>query len=291
MHPAASVIVFTTLSGVGLGMLAWLGIDPTPSTGWAAFAYFFVAFALTVGGLISSTFHLGHPERAMKAFSQWRTSWLSREGVCSVLALITMGLYAAGLIFLGTQFTLLGWIGAILSLITVYTTSMIYGQLATIPRWNTPLTSVLYLTFAIAGGALLAGRGQIAMLLLMVAALVQVIWWKKGDTAFAERGSNLGTATGLGDRGDVRSLAHPHTSPNYLMREFVYIVGRRHAQKLRVISLVLMALVPVTLLLLLPFVHLVALLAVISHIAGVAASRWLFFAEAEHTVGIYYGMR
>jgi len=291
MHPAVSVIVFTTLSGVGLGMLAWLGIDPTPSTGWGAFGYYLVAFALTVGGLISSTFHLGHPERAMKAFSQWRTSWLSREGVCSVLALITMGLYAAGLIFLGEQYTVLGWIGALLSLITVYTTSMIYGQLATIPRWNTPLTSLLYLSFAIAGGALLVGRVQIALVLLLIAAAVQVQWWKRGDAAFEQRGSNLGTATGLGDRGEVRSLAHPHTSPNYLMREFVHIVGRKHAQKLRIISLLLMAAFPIALLALLPVSHFVALLAVVSHIAGVATSRWLFFAEAEHTVGIYYGMR
>ena len=291
MHPAASVIIFTTLSGAGFGMLAWLGIDSTPSTGWGAFGYYFIAFALAVGGLISSTFHLGHPERAWRAFTQWRTSWLSREGVCAVFALAAMGLYAAGLIFLGEAYTILGWIGAALSLVTVYTTSMIYGQLATVPRWNTPLTSLLYLTLAIAGGALLTGKVTIALVLLVAAAFVQVIWWKKGDTAFADRGSNLGTATGLGDRGEVRSMAHPHSSPNYLMREFIHIVGRKHAQKLRVISLVMMAGVPVILLALLPVNHFVALLAVLSHIAGVAASRWLFFAEAEHTVGIYYGMR
>ncbi|SHG83552.1 dimethyl sulfoxide reductase anchor subunit family protein [Cognatishimia maritima] len=291
MHPAASVIVFTTLSGAGFGMLAWLGIDSTPSTGWGAFGYYFVAFALAVGGLLSSTFHLGHPERAMKAFTQWRTSWLSREGVCAVLALTVMGLYAAGLIFLGEALSILGWIGAILSLGTVYTTSMIYAQLATIPRWNTPLTSLLYLTFAIAGGALLTGKVTIALVLLVAASFVQVIWWKKGDTAFADRGTNLGTATGLGDRGEVRSLAHPHTSPNYLMREFIYTVGRKHVQKLRVISLTLMAAVPVVLLALFGANHFIALIAVLSHIAGVATSRWLFFAEAEHTVGIYYGMR
>ena len=130
MHPAASVIIFTTLSGVGLGMLAWLGIDPTPPTGWAAFWQFLLAFALTVGGLISSTFHLGHPERALKAFSQWRTSWLSREGVCSVAALLTMGLYGAGLVFFATPIAPLGWLGAALSLLTVYTTSALLHKSA-----------------------------------------------------------------------------------------------------------------------------------------------------------------
>ena len=38
-----------------------------------------IAYALASGGLIASTFHLGHPERAIKAFTQWRSSWLSRE--------------------------------------------------------------------------------------------------------------------------------------------------------------------------------------------------------------------
>ena len=37
--------------------------------------------------------------------------------------------------------------------------------------------------------------------------------------------------------------------------------------------------------------HITALLAVISHIAGILALRWLFFAQAEHVVGLYYGKR
>ncbi len=290
MHPAPSVIIFTTFSGLGFGLLAWLGFDATPAKGWAAFWWFLIAFGFACGGLISSTFHLGHPERALKAFTQWRTSWLSREGVCAVAALIIMGLYAAALIFFDTHIPHLGWIGALLSLGTVFTTSMIYAQLETIPRWNTPLTSLLYLSYAITGGALLSGRVTIALILLLITTAVQLLWWKQGDSAFAGSGSTLGTATGLGDRGEVRSMAHPHTSPNYLMREFIHVIGRKHAQKLRIISLGLMAVLPV-ILLLLPFTHVFALLAVLSHIAGVATSRWLFFAEAEHTVGLYYGMR
>ena len=62
-------------------------------------------------------------------------------------------------------------------------------------------------------------------------------------------------------------------------------MGRKHAQKLRILSLVLGYALPVVLLLL-PFTHFSALVAVLSHLAGVAASRWLFFAEAEHVVGV-----
>lgn len=290
MHPAPSVIVFSTLSGLGFGLLFWLGFDPTPPTGFIAFVFFFIGFALAVGGLLASTFHLGHPERAWRAFSQWRTSWLSREGVCAVAALCTMGLYAAALIFMGMHLAPLGWIGGVLSLGTVFTTSMIYAQLATVPRWKTPLTPALYLSFSLAGGALLSGRITYAIAFLSLAGVIQVLWWKRGDTAFTESGTDLGTATGLGARGTVRSMAHPHSSPNYLMKEFIYIVGRKHAQKLRVIALGLTFVLPV-IFLLLPFGHIFAALAVISHVAGVATSRWLFFAEAEHVVGLYYGMR
>src|SRR6056297_2437141 len=98
MHPAPSIILFTTLSGLGFGMLAFLGFDADAPRGWVAFIFFLIAFALSVGGLLSSTFHLGHPERALKAFTQWRSSWLSREAWASVAALTVMGLYGAGLV-------------------------------------------------------------------------------------------------------------------------------------------------------------------------------------------------
>ena len=290
MHPAPSVIVFTTLSGLGFGLLFWLGLGFPPVTGWTAFAFFAIAYALAVGGLVSSTFHLGHPERAWKAFSQWRSSWLSREGIAAVLALVTMALFGAGLVFLGTGVAVLGLLGAALSLATVYTTSMIYAQMKTIPRWNTALTSVLYLAISVAGGALLAGQTRFVLILLPIAAVVQVLWWMQGDKAFSDSGTNLATATGLGSIGRVRAFEPPHTGTNYLLREFVHVVGRKHAQKLRAIALILGYVVPV-LLLVLPFSHALAALAIISHIIGIFASRWLFFAEAEHVVGLYYGER
>ena len=100
----------------------------------------------------------------------------------------------------------------------------------------------------------------------------------------------MATATGLGNIGSVRAFEPPHTGTNYLLREFVHVVGRKHSAKLRLIAFVLMIAVPVVLLVL-PFSHLLALVAVISHVAGVLTARWLFFAEAEHVVGLYYGKR
>lgn len=291
MHPAPSVIFFSTFSGLGFGLLVWLGLGLPAVTGWIAFAFFVIAYVLAVGGLISSTFHLGHPERALKAFTQWRSSWLSREGWCAVIALILMALYGAGLVFFSQRWTILGLLGALFSLGTVFTTSMIYGQLKTVPRWNQPLTPFNFLSLSIAGGALLAGQITAAIILLIVSGLIQAATWMIGDKALASSGTDIASATQLGGIGKVRAFEPPHTGTNYLLREFVHVVGRKHAQKLRIIALGLMAVVPVLLLLILPPNHFVALIAVVAHIAGVLAARWLFFAEAEHVVGLYYGKR
>ena len=109
MHPAPSVILFTTFSGLGFGLLVFLGLGLPAVSGFMAFVFFALAYLMAVGGLISSTFHLGHPERALKAFTQWRTSWLSREAWCAVVALVLMAIYGAGLVFLDTRWTPIGW--------------------------------------------------------------------------------------------------------------------------------------------------------------------------------------
>ena len=149
MHPAPSVIAFTTLSGLGFGLLFWLGLGYPDVTGWIAFVFFAIAYLMAVGGLLASTFHLGRPERFLKAFNQWQTSWLSREGICAVAALILMAIYGAGLVFMDTNWPILGILGAALSLLTVFTTSMIYAQLKTIPRWRTRMTPALFLCLSL----------------------------------------------------------------------------------------------------------------------------------------------
>lgn len=290
MHPAPSVIFFSVFSGLGFGLLVWLGLGVPAVTGGSAFAFFAIAYLLAVGGLISSTFHLGHPERALKAFTQWRSSWLSREAWCAVAALVLMGFYGLGLVFFDARWTLLGILGALFSMATVFTTSMIYAQLKTVPRWHMPLTPLNFLSLSVAGGALLAGQVQGAILLIAIAGGIQIATWLIGDKRLAQSGSDMASATQLGGIGSVRAFEPPHTGTNYLLREFVHVIGRKHATKLRIIALVLMAALPV-LLLLLPFNHFLATLAVLAHVAGVLAARWLFFAQAEHVVGLYYGKR
>lgn len=289
MHPAPSVILFTSISGLGFGLFMWIGLGfPEALAGWKAFGVYFLAYALSVGGLLSSVFHLANKKNVVYAMSQWQTSWLSREGVLAVVALLTFAPMAIAQIFFASgAMNWLGPIGAALALITVFSTSMIYTQLKTVPRWNMPITPVLFITYSIAGGALLSMQAKVAGVLLIVALAVQWAYWMMGDKRLADSGSDKGTATGLGAVGRVRMFESAHTTRNYILDEMFYKVGRKHSQKLRMIS-TLLAVVPVLILLLLPVSMPLAILALLVHVGAVLTSRWLFFAEAEHVVSLYY---
>lgn len=289
MHPAPSVILFTVLSGMGFGLLSALGLGLAQPAGWAAFWLWGLGYALAVGGLVSSTFHLGRPERAWRAFSQWRSSWLSREAWAAVLALAVLAPMAlSDWLGLGLP-RRIGWVGAALGILTVISSAMIYAQLRTVPRWNHWITPVTFLAFSVTGGAILTGQGIVAAGLCLMLAFLMAIGWRIGDGRFAAAGSTMGTATGL-LRGQVSVFEAPHTGDNYLTREMIHVVGRRHARKLRGIALLLAGLLPALMLLVLPGLW-GPVLAAPLHLAGALAQRWLFFAEAEHVVGLYYGRR
>lgn len=289
MHPAPSVILFSTLSGLGFGFLAFLGFGVFTPAGWAAFFLWGLGYGLAVAGLLAATFHLGNPKNAVKAFSQWRTSWLSREAWASVATLVILAPVAlSDWLGLGLP-RVVGQVGGALALFTVFTTAMIYTQIKAVPRWHLWLTPVMFLTFAIAGGAMLSGAIWAPLALLAVGAVLLALW-RVGDGAFQRAGQTIGTATGL-DRIGVPEVFEPaHTAENYLLREMIYVVGRKHAAKLRMIALVLASLLP-ALVMLLPLGSAGIALAAVVHLAGALAARWLFFAEAEHVVGLYYGAR
>lgn len=291
MHPAPSIILFTVMSGLGLGLLALLGFGLIVPAGLAAFLWFGLGYGLTLAGLAASAFHLGHPERALRAFSQWRTSWLSREAVLAAATLLIIAPHAAGLVFWSRPLPGFGLIGGVLAVQTVLSTAMIYAQLRTVPRWNHWSTPALFLIAAITGGALLAGLPLLAQVMLAWLAVALVLNWIIGDGRFAAAGSTIGTATGLGGRGTVRQLEPPHTGANYLLREMVHVVGRRHALRLRMIALMLACVAPSALLWAAPLSPVALVLAAASHVTGMLAARWLFFAQAEHVVGLYYDRR
>lgn len=299
MHPAASIIAFTTLSGAGFGLIAALGLGFGPDRGAAAWLACALAFVLTGGGLIASTRHLARPERAWRAFSQWRSSWLSREAAAAVATLVAFGFYAGAWLLLDARLWGLGWLAAGLAILTAGCTAMIYGALAAVPRWSRAPTPTLFVTFAAAGGLLAAGaasgRGAGPAALALVVAGVAALWWetKARAATLATSGATPEAATALTGLGAVRLLDPPHSAPNYVMREMVCAIGRRRARALRRVALLLGLAAPLALIALGEATggRLWLAPALALHLTGVAAHRWLFFAEAEHAVGVYYGRR
>jgi len=310
MHPAYSVIFFTTATGAGYGMLALYGVAAVvgelPAGRGFAITVMVVAYGLISGGLLSSTFHLGHPERAWRALTQWRSSWLSREGILAVAAFGPTGVFAFGWVFLGETggvFALAGILGAVVCGLTVYATSMIYASLRTVRAWSDPWVPPVYLVLSLATGALLAnglthGFGValefdgIVLVLLVAAGFVKAGYWRSIDAHDSD--STPESATGLGALGAVRLLDPPHTGVDYLMTEMGYGVARKHAIKLRWVAFIVGIAVPFVLTGtamvsagLLPAIA--SILAVLFAAAGVLIERWLFFAEAKHVTMLYYG--
>jgi sulfite dehydrogenase (quinone) subunit SoeC len=309
MHPALSVILFTSASGAGYAMLALLGLfgasgvlSAEPLSGWVAFV---VSLGMVTLGLVSSTLHLSHPERAWRAFSQWRSSWLSREGVLAVFTFVPAGLYAIGWLFLGELWAWAGLLLSVSAFATVCATAMIYASLKPIRAWHNLWTLPGYLAMGLASGALwftlwaeLMPAVQkpaydFAIVGLAVAIAIKLAYWH-----FLDSGAHAMTAesaTGLGQFGKVRMLAAPHTEENYLLKEMGFRIARKHAQKLRRIALIAGFVLPLAAVLAAYFLteHVVDLVllavAIVLNAIGTITERWLFFAEAKHTVTLYYG--
>jgi sulfite dehydrogenase (quinone) subunit SoeC len=311
MRPALSIVLFTTSSGSGFALLLLLGLGAPLGLLPASSSFGFVALALATllsgAGLVASAFHLGHPERAWRAFSQWRSSWLSREGVFSVLTFVPAAIFGIGWVFFGATGRLVGLCGiltAALAAATVYCTGMIYASLKPIHQWHNGWVVPSYLALGLMGGCLLLdflvrlwtrrsfGIALLTLIVVVAAWWIKARYWRFIDMTSAR--STVASATTLGSRGTVHLLEAPHTEENYLLKEMGFSLARKHARRLRRIARLAGFAVPALLSLFGLFVGgvsggIAAGLAVIGAALGLLAERWLFFAEAKHTVTLYYG--
>ena len=248
MHPAASIIVFTTLSGLGYGLAAVLGLGLLDPAALATRLAFLLALALISGGLISSTLHLGNPQRAWRALSQWRSSWLSREGVMAIASFAPLICSAIAAWWAGRFI----WFCGLDRRRACPRHRLLHGddlRLAEIGAGlahaaDRRLLSAVFgfgrsaqpaPLFAAAGGSehfrlLLA----LTFVFLVAAWIAKILWWRR--LAALTPLSTPETATGLGFIGRVRLLERPHVNENYLTREMGFRVARKHAEKLALIA-------------------------------------------------------
>ena len=308
MHPSKSIIFFTVISGTGYGIFIGLlfnilFMEISYSLNYKLFISL-VSFLMIVLGLLSSTLHLGHPERAWRAFSQWKSSWLSREGLVSVITFFPMVLFYYFWINNINGYVFLLIILCIFSLLTIFCTGQMYATLKTIPSWNNSLVTPIYIFNGITVGSLFVYSinfyfnystflyEKFIIITIILNLLLKISYWilirQKTDT-------NIQTAVGIKSK-NISFFEGPHTGKNYLTTEMINKSNNKNNNFLRLTFCILTFIIPLYMInqystlvadqfilkLSMIFVFILALV-------GMIIERYLFFIQSKHVVGLYYG--
>jgi len=322
MHPAFSVIFLTTLLGIGQGLFLALItaqfyiainlVDVNESDQFYAIGTL-ISLAFLALGLVASFFHLGHPERAWRTISQWRTSWLSREVIALPAFMLFVMLYGAAhyfgidlpLLQLSENFTIsltlaLGLIGSVLCFTLFICTGMIYACIKFLQEWATPLT---VLNFILMGGAsgftvaalyaamvapnlinLFAGW---AIVLTFTAAIMRILSLVRN--ARLKPKSTAKSAIGI-RHSNIRQSSQGAMGGSYNTREYFHGKSINFVQVIKWMFLLFAFATPLVLLTigLISEMLVIFLIAALVQYFGLLAERWFFFAQANHPQNIYY---
>ncbi|MCU7798256.1 MAG: dimethyl sulfoxide reductase anchor subunit [Candidatus Thiodiazotropha sp. (ex Semelilucina semeliformis)] len=321
MHPAFSVIFLTTLIGAGQGLFLALytgqlyslaNLLPVQSDKFYAVGSL-AAIALLIGGLVASVFHLGRPERAWRAATQWRTSWLSREVIVLPAAM--------ALTFLYGLFHYLGWtdplfvisetlpvdltliIGALATVATFLLflcTAMIYASLRFIKAWHSPLTVANFLFLGVASGFMLAAAfsaylgnnlvsfyGTWAVVATLLGAITRGFSLYR-NTRFRCK-VDLKSAIGV-HHSDLHQKAQGFMGGSFNTREFFHGKSEGFLLMLRYGFLLMVFVLPVILIVLAYILESTRLpmAAFVIQYFGLLIERYHFFTEAKHPQNLYY---
>ena len=308
MRPAFSVVIFTTLTGAGQGLFLAVYIPEVMVVlrGGApnATAFPAVGAALAAGlailGLTASFFHLGHPEKAWRAATMWRTSWLSRE-VIALPAFIACCLAYALAGYFGAPGAL--WIGAagLLACAALFVcTAMIYMCLKFLQEWASPLTLLNFVLLGAASGCTLSvplaqwlapplsGVLAAVAMVLTLAALASRLA-SLARNARLKPTSTLQSAIGIANP-RIRQVSQGFTGRSFNMREFLHGASPRKMRAVKWAFLWLTFVFPALFLAagVLAKITFLLLLAFPVQYLGLLAERWYFFAQARHPQNIYY---
>lgn len=322
MHPAFSVIFLTTLIGAGQGLFLALytgqvyntfgvvGSAASPEVLYVAGA---VLVIILMGlGLFASFFHLGRPERAWRAATMWRTSWLAREVIVLPAFTGVVCLWGA-LHYLGFDPVLLttgavdikltlvvGLIAGLLAFLLYVCTGMIYAAVKFIQEWATPLTLVNYTLLGLASGFSLAvvlggylGSRLVdayvfwALLFTLVGFASRMFALRRNGRI--KRKSTACTAIGV-RHPKITQISQGAMGGSFNTREFFHHKSPQFLQAVKVFFLIVAFIVPVTLIVIgwSNQLVLVLLAAALIQYVGLLAERWFFFAQANHPQNLYY---
>ncbi len=322
MHPAFSVIFLTTLIGVGQGLFlaiftgqSYSAVELLPSENSIQFYAIgsMIALAFLFAGLVASLFHLGRPERAWRAATKWRTSWLAREVIVLPIVMCLVCLYGLmhyfgwdTMLFTSKtgahlQLTLIiGGLGVIATFALFLCTGMIYAAIKFLQEWASPLTVINYLLLGTASGFVLATAFSsysapglvtfygiwatiitIAALLTRSAALLR--------NARIKYKSSMQTAIGV-RHNQIQQKSMGFMGGSVNTRDFFHHQPRLFMKSIKWVFMLLTFFLP---LLFLWFGieqpnGAMLMMAFLVQYIGLIAERWFFFAQANHPQNLYY---
>lgn len=321
MNPAFSVIFLTTLIGAGQGLFlalytqqsyALFDLLPRQNDQFYGYGSLLALFFLATG-LIASFFHLGHPERAWRSATQWRTSWLSREvivlpafmGVVFLYGMAHLMHWKPVLITLPSGLAIdlsivLGGIGTLLAFALFVCTGMIYACLRFLREWHSPLTIINFILLGGASGFTLAAffatlsapsqagffAGWAVIITLLGLAGRSASLWRN---ARIRPTSTMQTAIGVKHPRIVQK-SQGAMGGSFNTREFFHGKSAAFIRTLKPLFLVMVFALPLLLLissLSQPVAWILCIAFVVQYI-GLLIERWYFFAEANHPQNLYY---
>ena len=306
MHPAFSILFFTTLAGAAQGLLVALALAQI--AGVAADGNFVLravglGVALLLAGLAASFLHLGHKMRAWRAVLMWRTSWMSREVIVMPAYIALAALWWLAL-YTGSDSVLaraLPWAVVAGALVLWYCTAMIYACLRFIQEWAHWSTVANFILIGLASGsalacALAASAGQSALLAALapwttLATLLAALtrWHSLRRNAALRPVSTLQSATGIQARKLVQK-SMGMSAGAFNTREFFHGASQLALRNVRWTFVLGLFVLPLAL-------QLCALTsaatwpwawAALLQAPSLIAERWVFFAQAKHPQNLYY---
>ncbi|UOG92664.1 MAG: dimethyl sulfoxide reductase anchor subunit [Candidatus Thiothrix sulfatifontis] len=322
MHPAFSVIFLTTLIGTGQGLFLALytgqvyntfGVvgDAMPPLALYVVGTIVVTVLMALG-LFASFFHLGRPERAWRAATMWRTSWLAREVIVlpafAGAAFIWGALHYVGfdpiMLTAGAvpiKLTLIvGFAAGLLAFLLYVCTGMIYAAVKFIQEWATPFTIVNYTLLGLASGFSLAAAlgayfgSSLVDAYIFWAVLFTLVGFVSRMFALRRNGrlkhkSTVCTAIGV-RHPKITQISQGAMGGSFNTREFFHHQSPQFLQTVKLFFLIVAFIVPVTLMVIgwSNQLALVLLASALIQYVGLLAERWFFFAQANHPQNLYY---
>lgn len=304
MHPAWSLLLFTTLAGTAQGLLLALAVAswllPLP-TGFLLGAIALAEVLLTAG-LLASFFHLGQKGRAWRAAAMWRTSWMSREVIILPLLMAWVALWWLA-IAMDASPTVLRVLSALVVVGTFalwYCTAMIYACLRFLQEWAHPLTVVNFTLLGMSSGSVLlcalsslAGQNDLLQSLQFWALGSTLLAWFMRRQALRRNArlsptSTLQSATGIQNPNLVQK-SMGMSAGSFNTREFFHGATAQTVRRMPYVFQILLFALPLLLVAALGAHSAMAwILAVMLQFAGLLAERWVFFAQARHPQNLFY---